>query len=34
MRNAGDAQRMTDPQWRQKAAQGIADAFTAYLSGS
>jgi N-acetylmuramoyl-L-alanine amidase len=32
MRNAGDAQRMTDPQWRQLAAQGIADAFTAFLS--
>ncbi|WP_408607464.1 N-acetylmuramoyl-L-alanine amidase [Kitasatospora mediocidica] len=32
MRNAGDAGRMTDPQWRQKAAQGIADAFTAYLT--
>lgn len=32
MRNAGDAARMTDPQWRQKAAQGIADAFTAYLA--
>ncbi|WP_051970423.1 N-acetylmuramoyl-L-alanine amidase [Kitasatospora azatica] len=32
MRNAGDAQRMTDPQWRQRAAQGIADAFTAFLT--
>ncbi|MGC0311715.1 N-acetylmuramoyl-L-alanine amidase [Kitasatospora acidiphila] len=32
MRNAGDAQRMTDPQWRQQAAQGIADGFTAFLS--
>ncbi|MFE9427929.1 N-acetylmuramoyl-L-alanine amidase [Kitasatospora sp. NPDC006697] len=33
MRNSGDAQRMTDPQWRQRAAQGIADAFTAFLTG-
>ncbi|KJK56257.1 N-acetylmuramoyl-L-alanine amidase [Saccharothrix sp. ST-888] len=32
MRNAGDAQRMSDPQWRQLAAQGIADALTAYLT--
>ncbi|MFF1872481.1 N-acetylmuramoyl-L-alanine amidase [Kitasatospora herbaricolor] len=32
MRNAGDAQRMTDPQWRQLAAQGIADALTTYLT--
>ncbi|MDH6126816.1 N-acetylmuramoyl-L-alanine amidase [Kitasatospora sp. GP82] len=32
MRNSGDAQRMTDPQWRQLAAQGIADALTAYLT--
>ncbi|MCC9311057.1 N-acetylmuramoyl-L-alanine amidase [Kitasatospora sp. RB6PN24] len=32
MRNAGDAQRMTDPQWRQRAAQGTADAFAAFLS--
>ncbi|MFC8449391.1 N-acetylmuramoyl-L-alanine amidase [Kitasatospora sp. NPDC057223] len=32
MRNAGDAKRMTDPQWRQQAAQGIADALTAYLT--
>jgi len=32
MRNSGDATRMTDPQWRQKAAQGIADALTAYLT--
>ncbi|MFE0463805.1 N-acetylmuramoyl-L-alanine amidase [Kitasatospora sp. NPDC058965] len=34
MRNAGDAQRMTDAQWRQRAAQGIADAFRAFLTGS
>ncbi|PYC77311.1 N-acetylmuramoyl-L-alanine amidase [Streptomyces tateyamensis] len=34
MRNAGDAQKMTDPQWRQQAAQGIADAFRAFLTGS
>ncbi|MER5637163.1 N-acetylmuramoyl-L-alanine amidase [Kitasatospora sp. NPDC002227] len=32
MRNSGDAKRMTDPQWRQRAAQGIADALTAYLT--
>ena len=32
MRNAGDAGRMTDPQWRQRAAQGIVDALTAYLT--
>ncbi|GAA1972587.1 hypothetical protein GCM10009738_57440 [Kitasatospora viridis] len=32
MRNAGDAQRMTDPQWRQRAAQGIANGFTAFLT--
>ncbi|MFI6443762.1 N-acetylmuramoyl-L-alanine amidase [Kitasatospora sp. NPDC050543] len=32
MRNAGDAKRMTDPQWRQQAAQGIADALTTYLT--
>ncbi|MEV7925531.1 N-acetylmuramoyl-L-alanine amidase [Kitasatospora sp. NPDC088779] len=32
MRNPVDAKRMTDPQWRQRAAQGIADALTAYLT--
>ncbi|MFJ8041274.1 N-acetylmuramoyl-L-alanine amidase [Kitasatospora sp. NPDC096147] len=32
MRNTGDAGRMTDPQWRQRAAQGIADAVTAFLT--
>ncbi|MFB6894353.1 N-acetylmuramoyl-L-alanine amidase [Kitasatospora sp. NPDC056327] len=32
MRNAVDARRMTDPQWRQQAAQGIADALTAFLT--
>ncbi|GAA2831399.1 N-acetylmuramoyl-L-alanine amidase [Kitasatospora paracochleata] len=32
MRNSGDAQRMTDPQWRQRAAQGIADSLTAFLT--
>jgi len=32
MRNSVDAKRMTDPQWRQQAAQGIADALTAYLT--
>ncbi|MFJ9694994.1 N-acetylmuramoyl-L-alanine amidase [Kitasatospora sp. NPDC101183] len=34
MRNSTDAKRMTDPQWRQQAAQGIADALTAYLTSS
>ncbi|MFE6870244.1 N-acetylmuramoyl-L-alanine amidase [Kitasatospora sp. NPDC057692] len=32
MRNPTDARRMTDPQWRQQAAQGIADALTAFLT--
>ncbi|MFI6155804.1 N-acetylmuramoyl-L-alanine amidase [Kitasatospora sp. NPDC051170] len=32
MRNSTDAKRMTDPQWRQQAALGIADALTAYLT--
>ncbi|MBO1413495.1 N-acetylmuramoyl-L-alanine amidase, partial [Streptomyces sp. FH025] len=32
MRNSADAGRMTDPQWRQQAAQGIADALTAFLT--
>ncbi|MFE7524864.1 N-acetylmuramoyl-L-alanine amidase [Kitasatospora sp. NPDC057542] len=32
MRNSTDAKRMTDPQWRQQAAQGIADALTAFLT--
>lgn len=32
MRNSGDIQRMTDPQWRQQAAQGIAEALTVYLT--
>ncbi|MER7668996.1 N-acetylmuramoyl-L-alanine amidase [Kitasatospora sp. NPDC096128] len=32
MRNSADARRMTDPQWRQQAAQGIADALAAYLT--
>ncbi|MFD8707719.1 N-acetylmuramoyl-L-alanine amidase [Kitasatospora sp. NPDC059648] len=32
MRNSADARRMTDPQWRQHAAQGIADALTAFLT--
>ncbi|WP_329583937.1 N-acetylmuramoyl-L-alanine amidase [Kitasatospora sp. NBC_01250] len=31
MRNAGDAGKMTDPQWRQRAAQGLADGFTRFL---
>ncbi len=33
MRNSGDAQRMSDPQWRQRAAQALADALTSYLTG-
>ncbi|MEW1907308.1 N-acetylmuramoyl-L-alanine amidase [Kitasatospora sp. NPDC085895] len=33
MRNAADAEHMTDPQWRQKAAEGIAEAVTAFLAG-
>ncbi|MFE1319387.1 N-acetylmuramoyl-L-alanine amidase [Kitasatospora phosalacinea] len=33
MRNSGDAQRMADPQWRQSAAQALADALTSYLTG-
>ncbi|MFB8237303.1 N-acetylmuramoyl-L-alanine amidase [Kitasatospora purpeofusca] len=32
MRNPADARRMTDPQWRQQAAQGIADALTSFLT--
>ncbi|MFJ8627191.1 N-acetylmuramoyl-L-alanine amidase [Kitasatospora sp. NPDC093550] len=32
MRNSTDAKHMTDPQWRQQAAQGIADALTAFLT--
>ncbi|MFD5463526.1 N-acetylmuramoyl-L-alanine amidase [Kitasatospora sp. NPDC127059] len=32
MRNSADARRMTDPQWRQQAAQGIADALAAFLT--
>ncbi|MDH6119729.1 N-acetylmuramoyl-L-alanine amidase [Kitasatospora sp. GAS204B] len=31
MPNPEDARKLTDPQWRQLAAQGIADAFTSYL---
>ncbi|WP_329563760.1 N-acetylmuramoyl-L-alanine amidase [Kitasatospora sp. NBC_01266] len=34
MRNSGDAQRMTDPQWRQRAAQGIADGLADFLTGT
>ncbi|MFJ6214824.1 N-acetylmuramoyl-L-alanine amidase [Streptomyces sp. NPDC092296] len=33
MRNATDARHMTDPRWRQRAAQGIADGLTAFLTG-
>ncbi|MFF7589557.1 N-acetylmuramoyl-L-alanine amidase [Kitasatospora purpeofusca] len=32
MRNPADARRMTDPQWRQQAAQGVADALTSFLT--
>ena len=31
MRNAADALRVTDPAWREKAAEGIADGITRYL---
>ncbi|MDI2128545.1 N-acetylmuramoyl-L-alanine amidase [Yinghuangia seranimata] len=31
MRNAGDAQRMTDPTWRQTAAEGVANGIRDYL---
>ncbi|GGQ50864.1 N-acetylmuramoyl-L-alanine amidase [Kitasatospora griseola] len=33
MRNTGDAGRMSDPEWRQRAAQAVADALTSYLTG-
>lgn len=33
MRDAKDAAELTDPAWRQRAAQGIADGITAYLRG-
>ncbi|MFD8600457.1 N-acetylmuramoyl-L-alanine amidase [Kitasatospora sp. NPDC059646] len=33
MRNAGDAGRMSDPEWRQRAARAVADALTSYLTG-
>jgi N-acetylmuramoyl-L-alanine amidase len=33
MRNAHDAAALTDPAWRQHAAQGIADGLTAFLEG-
>nr|WP_246314841.1 N-acetylmuramoyl-L-alanine amidase [Kineococcus aurantiacus] len=32
MRNAGEAALMTDPAWRQRAAQGVADGVTAFLA--
>jgi N-acetylmuramoyl-L-alanine amidase len=34
MRNQQDATALTDPAWRQRAAQGIADGLTAFLEGS
>lgn len=33
MRNAHDAKSLTDPAWRQHAAEGIADGLTAFLEG-
>ncbi|WP_240677839.1 N-acetylmuramoyl-L-alanine amidase [Actinacidiphila soli] len=33
MRDPKDAAELTDPAWRQRAAQGIADGITAYLEG-
>ncbi|MGA5699992.1 N-acetylmuramoyl-L-alanine amidase [Peterkaempfera bronchialis] len=33
MRNSADARRMKDPEWRKRAAQGIADGLTAFLTG-
>jgi N-acetylmuramoyl-L-alanine amidase len=33
MRNARDAASLTDPAWRQDAAEGIADGLTAFLEG-
>lgn len=33
MRNAQDAALLTDPAWRQRAAQGISDGIAAYLEG-
>jgi N-acetylmuramoyl-L-alanine amidase len=34
MRNARDAAALTNPTWRQHAAQGIADGLTAFLESS
>lgn len=34
MRNARDAQALTDPAWRQHAAQGIADGLTAFIEAT
>jgi len=34
MRNATDAKSLTNPAWRQRAAQGIADGLTAFLESS
>jgi N-acetylmuramoyl-L-alanine amidase len=33
MRNADDARRLTDPAWRQRVAQALADGMTSYLFG-
>jgi N-acetylmuramoyl-L-alanine amidase len=32
LRNAADAQLVSNPAWRQQAAQGLADGFTGYFS--
>jgi N-acetylmuramoyl-L-alanine amidase len=34
MRNAGDALKVTNPRWRQAAAQGIADSLAAFVTAS
>jgi N-acetylmuramoyl-L-alanine amidase len=34
MRNAVDARHLTDSAWRQRAARGIADALTAFITGN
>ncbi|WP_035950250.1 N-acetylmuramoyl-L-alanine amidase [Parafrankia sp. EUN1f] len=34
MRNPGDAARIKDPAWRQRAAEGVADGLAAYLTGN
>jgi N-acetylmuramoyl-L-alanine amidase len=34
MRNAGDAQRMTDPAWRRRAAAALAAGITRFLTAT